>query len=283
MAAPTHKANMNRVLRSKPLLSVTLLVTCTSIQIFAFNLPSNFFVKSRFAVTLASSKKRTSPSVVKCELGLDPELSRVDELLNAVKSRVPERWTPSSSPFESSSTSAGSRLPLPGFNLASVGLRGRWRRIGDNFVLYPLPNITPRAVIHFIGGAFVGAAPHFAYRYLLDELADEGYIVITTPYKLSFNYIELCADIRARLAPAITEIDAEFGRLPTIGFGHSCGALLHALLSSLFSEEDPESATSGTSMPRRAANILVSYNNKPARESIPQYERSESTRLNSSH
>jgi hypothetical protein len=162
-------------------------------------------------------------------------------------------------------------------------LRGRWRPSGDNFVLRPLPNIKPRAVIHFIGGAFVGAAPHFAYRFLLDELADEGYVVVATPYKLSFNYIDLCSDISARFAPTLEDLDAEYGRLPTIGLGHSCGALLQALLSSLFPDERPsptdhpldapaDSAPSSPSPSRRIANILISYNNRPARDSIPQYE-----------
>jgi hypothetical protein len=204
------------------------------------------------------------------------ELSRIDELMQGVKNRVPEKLVPLS-PYENIASTAGARLPLPGFEIASIGLRGRWKRSGDNFVLRPLPNIKPRAVIHFIGGAFVGAAPHFAYRFFLDELADEGYIIIATPYKLTFNYLELCADIRARLAPALAEVDSEFGRLPTVGLGHSCGALLHALLSSLFPEDpadeiEPDKAALSSQPSRRVANILISYNNKPARDSIPQYE-----------
>lgn len=46
-------------------------------------------------------------------------------------------------------------------------------------------------------------------------------------------------------------------RLPIIGIGHSSGAFLHSLISSLFPD-----------IPR-VANILISYNNRPASDSVP--------------
>ncbi|MEO0356479.1 MAG: DUF1350 family protein, partial [Cyanobacteria bacterium P01_A01_bin.3] len=54
-----------------------------------------------------------------------------------------------------------------------------WRSLADNWVLQPR---NPKAVVHFLGGAFVGAAPHVAYDALLTSLAEAGYLVITTPF-----------------------------------------------------------------------------------------------------
>jgi Protein of unknown function (DUF1350) len=48
-----------------------------------------------------------------------------------------------------------------------------------------------KAVIHFLGGAFVGAAPHLTYSYLLNGLAEVGFVVVATPYPLGFDYLEV--------------------------------------------------------------------------------------------
>ena len=49
-----------------------------------------------------------------------------------------------------------------------------WEDLGGNFVLRPPNDVPVRAVVHFLGGAFVGAAPHVTYRYLLYGLARQG-------------------------------------------------------------------------------------------------------------
>ena len=68
-----------------------------------------------------------------------------------------------------------------------------WSDIGPNQVVRPPPTSpAPRALLHFLGGAFVGAAPSITYRYLLEELARAGYVVVCTPYQLSFDYLALC-------------------------------------------------------------------------------------------
>ena len=48
-----------------------------------------------------------------------------------------------------------------------------WQEILGSFVLIPK---SPIAVIHFIGGAFIGSAPNFTYRWLLEALAKKGYV-----------------------------------------------------------------------------------------------------------
>lgn len=142
------------------------------------------------------------------------------------------------------------RLGLPGFQLESFGFKGRWEQAGPSFMLYPPSGVTPKAVVHFLGGAFVGAAPHISYRYMLEDIADNGYIVVTTPYNLIFNYVMLCANVVQDSRAAMSRVPAG---LPTIGVGHSCGSLLHTLLPVLYPEESP-----------RLANVLVSWNNQPA-------------------
>jgi hypothetical protein len=150
------------------------------------------------------------------------------------------------------------RLGLPGFQLESFGFKGRWEQAGLSFMLYPPSGVAPKAVVHFLGGAFVGAAPHISYRYMLEDIADNGYIVVTTPYNLIFNYVTLCANVVQDSRAAMSRVPAG---LPTIGVGHSCGSLLHTLLPVLYPEESP-----------RIANVLVSWNNRPAAEAIPQFE-----------
>lgn len=49
----------------------------------------------------------------------------------------------------------------------------------------------------------------------------------------------------------------EYGAVPVVGVGHSCGALLHMLITSLFPDTP------------RAANALISYNNRGVSEAVP--------------
>jgi hypothetical protein len=51
-------------------------------------------------------------------------------------------------------------------------------------------------VIHFLGGAFAGAAPQLLYNGFIELLADAGYTTIATPYagelRLSIQYGPCC-------------------------------------------------------------------------------------------
>ena len=124
-------------------------------------------------------------------------------------------------------------------------------------------NKSPRAFVHFLGGAFVGAAPALAYSQLLSDLADEGYVVLATPYKLQFDYLQLCDEVLTATEPTYRQLCDEYGELPLIGVGHSCGALLHLLSSSVFR------TTGGFADVPRRANVFVSFNNKRASDAIP--------------
>lgn len=115
---------------------------------------------------------------------------------------------------------------------------GRWKYLGGNYILRPLSvesnTVPPLGVIHFLGGAFVGAAPHVTYRYLLESLCDSGYVVVATPYRLDMDYVRSCDEILRKFDLAAIELAGQYGPVPVIGLGHSCGSLLHALITSLF-------------------------------------------------
>lgn len=63
---------------------------------------------------------------------------------------------------------------LPGFQLSSLGFKGRLEEAGASYMLYPPKGVEPKSVVHFLGGAFVGAAPHISYRYMLEEISENG-------------------------------------------------------------------------------------------------------------
>jgi Protein of unknown function (DUF1350) len=144
---------------------------------------------------------------------------------------------------------------------ADVRTFGNWEEVEGNFMLRPSIEIgPPRALIHFLGGALVGAAPHVSYRYVLERLADEGYLIVATPYSLSFDHLSTCDAILSRFENIAPTIARTYGALPVVGVGHSCGALLQLLITSLFPDTP------------RAANALISYNNKPVSEAVPLFE-----------
>jgi len=135
--------------------------------------------------------------------------------------------------------------------------------IAGNFVYRPPPGVAPRACVHFLGGAFVGAAPQLAYAQLLETIAEAGHLVVATPFELELDYLALCEAVLCKAEPAHAALLAEYGELPFVGMGHSAGALLQVLLSSVFR------GTGGLADTERASNVLISFNNKRAADAIP--------------
>ena len=50
------------------------------------------------------------------------------------------------------------------------------------------PTVTPRGIVHFLGGAFAGAAPQLLYPLLISLLAEAGFTVVATPYMVTFRH-----------------------------------------------------------------------------------------------
>lgn len=135
-----------------------------------------------------------------------------------------------------------------------------WKEIKGNWVLMP-PN--PVGIIHFLGGAFVATAPHLTYRWLLEQLAAKGYVIIATPFVNTLDHIAIAKTVLLNFDRTIERLhDSGVLRklyLPTYGLGHSMGCKLHLLIGSLFPVE-------------RAGNILISFNNYAAKDAIPLVE-----------
>ncbi|NEO29641.1 MAG: DUF1350 domain-containing protein [Symploca sp. SIO3C6] len=132
-----------------------------------------------------------------------------------------------------------------------------WQEISGNSVLIPS---RPIGIVHFLGGAFVGAAPQVTYGWLLEQLVRQGYAVIATPFVSALDHNAIAREVLNRFETALDRLKAKsiLGKsyLPIYGIGHSMGCKLHLLIGSLFSVE-------------RAGNILISYNNYPVKRAIP--------------
>jgi Protein of unknown function (DUF1350) len=132
-----------------------------------------------------------------------------------------------------------------------------WQEISGNWVYIPRQ---PRAVIHFLGGAFVAAAPHLTYRLLLEDLAKQGYVIIATPFINTFDHRAIASEVYNRFEDTLELIQKRrylpTDNLPIYGVGHSMGCKLHLLIGSLYDVD-------------RAGNILISFNNFSARDAVP--------------
>ncbi|MEG4111127.1 MULTISPECIES: DUF1350 family protein [unclassified Microcoleus] len=132
-----------------------------------------------------------------------------------------------------------------------------WQEISGNWVLIPS---RPIAIVHFLGGAFVATAPQLTYRWLLEALGNQGYLVVATPFVNTLDHIAIARDVLNKFENALDRLRGtkllKSSYLPIYGMGHSMGCKLHLLIGSVFDVE-------------RAGNILISFNNYAASEAIP--------------
>jgi hypothetical protein len=133
----------------------------------------------------------------------------------------------------------------------------QWQQVSDSWVWIPRQ---PIGIVHFLGGAFVGSAPNLTYRWLLEELGKEGYVIIATPFVNTLDHKAIARTTLNRFENIVERLQANYaipkGYLPIYGIGHSMGSKLHLLIGSFFAVE-------------RAGNILLSFNNYPLRRAIP--------------
>ncbi|MBD0335846.1 MAG: DUF1350 family protein [Cyanobacteria bacterium Co-bin13] len=131
-----------------------------------------------------------------------------------------------------------------------------WQEVSGNWIWVPR---NPRGIIHFLGGAFVAAAPNFTYRWLLENLGRAGYVIIATPFVNTFDHEAIAKEVLLTFDQGLYYLQGRvLGRryLPVYGLGHSMGCKIHLLINSLWQVE-------------RAGNMLMSFNNYPAKRSIP--------------
>jgi Protein of unknown function (DUF1350) len=131
-----------------------------------------------------------------------------------------------------------------------------WLEIAETWVLIPPRQ---RGIIHFLGGAFIGATPHLTYRRLLERLANQGFAIVATPFVNTFDHQEIAETVLRSFEIALSRLEQR-GKLrsylPIYGLGHSMGCKLQLLIGSLFDV-------------KRSGNILLAFNNYPAKRSIP--------------
>ncbi|KAL5559574.1 hypothetical protein UlMin_035785 [Ulmus minor] len=146
-----------------------------------------------------------------------------------------------------------------------------YTRLDSCLVIPPPTGTKPRAIIKFLGGAFLGAAPELTYSYIIELLAKEGFLIVLVPYNVTFDHSRAAKQVYERFNACLDSIlssgvpntnltSAQLADLPLFSVGHSNGALLQVLTGSYFADRIPK------------ANAIISYNNKPATDAVPYFE-----------
>ncbi|KAH7296112.1 hypothetical protein KP509_26G009300 [Ceratopteris richardii] len=154
---------------------------------------------------------------------------------------------------------------------ANTTVNRTYRRIADCIIFPPLQRRKPRALIHFIGGAFIGAVPEVTYSFFIDLLRQQDYLIIATPYNVTFEHTIAAKLVHNKFMHAkdalingdlhVPGVNADdIGNLPVFSIGHSNGALLQMLIGCIFQENLPK------------ASAVISFNNKPASDAVPYFE-----------
>ncbi|KAM6541948.1 hypothetical protein CsatB_006395 [Cannabis sativa] len=156
-------------------------------------------------------------------------------------------------------------------NTIKISNNLNFTQIDSCLVIPPPIGVKPRAIIKFLGGAFLGAVPELTYSYVIELLAKEGYVIISVPYNVTFDHADAAKQVYERFNTCLDSIlatglpnsnltPAQISDLPLFSVGHSNGALLQVLTGSYFDEKIPK------------ANAIISYNNKSATEAVPYFE-----------
>ncbi|KAF4375804.1 hypothetical protein F8388_014526 [Cannabis sativa] len=156
-------------------------------------------------------------------------------------------------------------------NTIKISNNLNFTQIDSCLVIPPPIGVKPRAIIKFLGGAFLGAVPELTYSYVIELLAKEGYVIISVPYNVTFDHADAAKQVYERFNTCLDSILAtglpnsnltptQISDLPLFSVGHSNGALLQVLTGSYFDEKIPK------------ANAIISYNNKSATEAVPYFE-----------
>ena len=180
-------------------IAIACSTTPTTIRtVNSFQLPQQSSIKSRRrcaqtqrSTTLYESATSTVDPIVESAASqwMEKEKRLEDEMDS--DSNNTEESTIDEQPKKSSTIGNTSNISEESTNYTE----GRWESLHGNYILRPPPNKKPRALIHFLGGALLGAAPQLTYRYLLERLSSKGYLVVATPYQLSFDHLVSCDEI----------------------------------------------------------------------------------------
>ncbi|XP_028553040.1 uncharacterized protein LOC110110567 isoform X2 [Dendrobium catenatum] len=126
-----------------------------------------------------------------------------------------------------------------------------YRRLDSCLVVPPPAGRRPVAIVKFLGGAFIGAAPELTYSYLMELLANEGFLIVSVPYGVTFDHTTVAREVYERFHSCLDRLvssgvpdsnltGSELCDLPLCSVGHSNGALLQMLVGSYFPEKIPK-------------------------------------------
>ncbi|KAI7724705.1 hypothetical protein M8C21_004582 [Ambrosia artemisiifolia] len=135
------------------------------------------------------------------------------------------------------------------------GSLGDWQEVDGAWVLRP-KNSKPVAVVHFVGGIFVGAAPQLTYRLFLERLSEKGVLVIATPYASGFDHFLIADEVQLKYDRCTRSLYETVQDLPSFGIGHSLGSVIHLLIGSRYAVQ-------------RCGNVYIAFNNKDAGLAVP--------------
>ncbi|GAV74003.1 DUF1350 domain-containing protein [Cephalotus follicularis] len=181
------------------------------------------------------------------------------------------------------------------YNYNTISNKRIYKRLDSCLVVPPPKGQKPRAIIKFLGGAFIGAVPEVTYSYFVELLAKEGFLVISVPYNVTFDHAQATKQVYERfnasldiiLTSGLPDADlkpADLLHLPIFSVGHSNGALLQVLTGSYFSDKIPKiikflqkkkidsNLWSDKEYYLWKANAIISFNNRPATEAVPYFE-----------
>ena len=127
----------------------------------------------------------------------------------------PASWAPSSLAHSPSSSVVRRARPC----VAAL----EWEECNGCQLLRPQQG-RPRAMVHFLGGVLVSPAPQVAYRYMLEQMAERGYLVVATPYAVDFDYRKQAAEIRDKFEGARSTLADEYGGLSLFYDQQTCAA-----------------------------------------------------------
>ena len=85
---------------------------------------------------------------------------------------------------------------------------------------------------------------------------------MATPYASTFDHIRAADEVQYafdRCYRVLQRSQPELDGLPVFGVGHSLGSLLHLLIGARYAFRPRE----------RLGNVLISFNNKQARDAVP--------------
>ncbi|MBD2099345.1 DUF1350 family protein [Leptolyngbya sp. FACHB-261] len=127
----------------------------------------------------------------------------------------------------------------------------------------------PKGVIQFVGGAFFGTFPTIFYRYFLRKLFEEGYTIVTLPFRFSFRHWPLAIGLlreQDALRQELTTLAIHLGYEHEIynhkdrylWIGHSLGCKYITLLEFLSGKQWPQAieACIGRKERQRLENLV---------------------------